>query len=170
MITYINDGIFSLSSVLVFSTPIWAFVNLAWLFLRGTKAVVQRRLFIKEYIFLTYILLLGKITGFFDWGVGRMFGSSFNFLPFTDLDPSQLILNIVVFLPLGILAPMILRRINTTMKMAITAFLLSMTIETIQFFFLSRAADIDDVITNTLGGICGYLIFLIGTKLLDKYK
>ncbi|WP_164668203.1 VanZ family protein [Virgibacillus doumboii] len=77
----------------------------------------------------------------------------------------NLIGNIIVFIPLGILLVLLNKKI-TPIKMITIGFGSTLTIETTQLVFsmsglLSRSFDIDDLILNTLGVIIGYT----GTKI-----
>ena len=76
---------------------------------------------------------------------------------------AQLLLNIAMFLPLGLLLPMAAHRLRSLPATALTVLLSTMSIETFQFF-IGRSADVDDVIMNFLGGLLGYLCF----RLLDR--
>ena len=49
----------------------------------------------------------------------------------------------------------------------IIVFLTTFGIEFLQYF-MGRSADIDDVITNFLGGFIGYILFLAFNKLLKN--
>ena len=77
--------------------------------------------------------------------------------------------NIVLFLPLGILLPLIALRFRSLKTLMLTAACLSLAIEAIQFalrFIGSpRAVDIDDVLLNTLGAVLGFGIYRILVKL-----
>jgi glycopeptide antibiotics resistance protein len=70
--------------------------------------------------------------------------------------------NIALFIPLGVLAPLVSARFRSLGRMLLLAVCLSLSIETIQFvlrfFGNPRAVDIDDVILNTLGAVLGYLL------------
>jgi glycopeptide antibiotics resistance protein len=78
--------------------------------------------------------------------------------------------NIALFLPLGILLPLVNDCFRSLKRVLLLAFCLSLTIELIQFvsrfFGIPRAVDIDDVILNTLGGCLGLVFykFLIARK------
>jgi glycopeptide antibiotics resistance protein len=71
--------------------------------------------------------------------------------------------NIVLFLPLGILLPLLLDRLRSLKRVMAIALCVSLSIETIQFFsrFIGspRAVDIDDVLLNTLGACLGFAIY-----------
>ncbi len=66
--------------------------------------------------------------------------------------------NIIIFIPLGLLLPVILKR-KSSRDIFLGGFLLSASIETVQFIFGLGNTDINDLILNTLGTIIGYLLF-----------
>ena len=65
--------------------------------------------------------------------------------------------NIGWFIPFGFLLPALSKRENF-IRVIISGFLFSLTIETTQFIFYKGVAEIDDLILNTLGTIIGYFI------------
>jgi glycopeptide antibiotics resistance protein len=71
--------------------------------------------------------------------------------------------NLLLFIPLGILLPLVSDRFRSLARMLPAALCLSVTIETIQFLsqFVGspRSVDIDDVLLNTLGACLGFLIY-----------
>ena len=66
--------------------------------------------------------------------------------------------NVVLFIPVGYIFPMILKRYRSIKTMAVLSIAISLFIEFIQFF-VGRSCDIDDLILNFVGGIIGYTIF-----------
>ena len=48
-------------------------------------------------------------------------------------------------------------------------FLTTFGIEFFQYF-IGRSADVDDVITNFLGGLIGYIVFYMFNKIFEKKK
>ncbi len=80
--------------------------------------------------------------------------------------------NVVLFLPLGILLPMLSERSRRFRRMLLTAAFLSLSIETIQFFLRfvgnDRAVDIDDVLLNTLGALLGFGIYKLAIAMGPK--
>ena len=68
------------------------------------------------------------------------------------------VLNIIMFLPLGLLIPCIWKQCRNITNVTVTGFLLSLTIEISQIFN-ARATDIDDLLANTIGACAGYLIW-----------
>jgi len=78
---------------------------------------------------------------------------------FTD-SFKNLIGNIVIFIPLGLLYPLCRKKKVGFIEALLVILSSTVAIEVIQFFFLtSRRADIDDVILNLIGGLMGYLIY-----------
>lgn len=72
--------------------------------------------------------------------------------------------NIVIFMPLGFLIPLLWKISNK--KVILSGFILSLFIEICQLF-LARGSDIDDLILNTLGTYLGLLLYRFLTQ---KYK
>lgn len=54
--------------------------------------------------------------------------------------------NIIAFIPLGLLVPVVFKRINSYKKILLTGFVTSVLIEIIQMLLNAGSADIDDVI------------------------
>jgi len=76
-----------------------------------------------------------------------------------------LIGNLVAFVPLGMLVPLVLRRRSFALVL-VAGLVVSLAIElgqlalSIRLDFAYRSADIDDVIVNVCGAALGYLLFL----------
>lgn len=67
--------------------------------------------------------------------------------------------NLAMFMPLGFLSSALFR--NGTWKRALCIGLgMSLFIEVAQYFIM-RASDIDDIILNTTGTLCGYWLYLL---------
>lgn len=63
------------------------------------------------------------------------------------------------------------KKVLENKKIIFLGFILSFTLETIQFIFSIGASDITDIITNTIGTIVGLFLYLILEKCLkDKTK
>ena len=83
--------------------------------------------------------------------------------------------NVAMFIPTGIMLPIIYRRLNSVWKAAAAGALISLCIEILQLPFPSRASDIDDLIVNTIGVVVGYGIYSAvkrwqGRKKIDTYS
>ena len=76
----------------------------------------------------------------------------------------QIILNIIMMIPFGFLLPQIKKQ--NIITIIIYTFLFSLTIELTQpLLHMHRASDITDLITNTIGGIIGYLFYRFFSKI-----
>lgn len=138
----------------------------------GSKTFIIKSNF---YFYLMLVLLLtlspfvASIPNIFKTNIGAM-----NLIPFIDLrlnrinSLTQVILNIVLMVPFGFLLPQV-RKFNG-FSVVLTTFLLSTTIELSQLIMSSRISDVTDIITNTIGGILGYMIYTAYLKIKNKPK
>lgn len=90
---------------------------------------------------------------------------SINLIPFSEsviingkLHFSEIIMNVVIFVPLGIYTGILYKRWTTGKKLFLF-FLISLICEVFQFILAIGASDITDIINNTLGGIIGLIIY-----------
>lgn len=67
--------------------------------------------------------------------------------------------NAVMFIPSGILLPLVDRKLDSVWKTTAAGVFISLCTEILQLPFPSRATDIDDLILNTLGIVIGYGIY-----------
>ena len=78
------------------------------------------------------------------------------FLPMLE-DLESALLNVVLFFPMGFLLPVLWQKFRKFGNILIFCLGASLLIELAQIFTY-RLTDINDLITNTLGGILGYLL------------
>ncbi len=83
--------------------------------------------------------------------------SSFN----TNIIVTNLLGNILAFVPMGFLVPLVWRKLSGFIKILLVSFAASLAIEIAQYITGAGAADIDDLILNTAGGILGYIFYYI---------
>ena len=91
-----------------------------------------------------------------------------NLIPFQDFSTSNImgmVLNAVMFAPLGFLLPAYFERYRHWGRTLAAGFLTSLMVELIQLFTF-RATDVDDLIMNTLGTLVGFLI----AKLIFRHR
>ena len=98
-----------------------------------------------------------------------------NLVPFVDVMSGrgdfvrQVGLNIVMTVPFGFLLPLIKKENAKLPKVILYTFLLSLSIELLQPLINGfRSADITDLITNTIGGIIGYIFYIIFRSLTTR--
>lgn len=76
----------------------------------------------------------------------------------------QLVLNVLMLVPLGILLPMACPRLRRGWRTGLCICLLIVGIETLQYF-IGRSCDVDDLIMNTAGGLIGWGLFAGANRL-----
>jgi glycopeptide antibiotics resistance protein len=99
---------------------------------------------------------------------------SLNLIPFAA--PSivngsfrEMIDNVIIFIPLGLLLNVNFKKIGFLPKFALIL-VLSLTFEFIQFIFAIGATDITDVITNAAGGFLGLKLYGLCNKYIHNKK
>lgn len=106
-----------------------------------------------EYIF----LLFCSTVIFRPTGESRQY----DFHPFWSYDRPELlvenIMNEVVFVPIGVLLAIAFKQM-TWWKALLIGCSISITIETLQFWFMKGFSELDDVMHNTVGCLIGYVM------------
>ena len=168
-------------------------ISVIWFIIRAICALKAKGIDIKRelQLLLVYICIVvvvrftfcpfGKVNGkiqplLFD--AGKIFPLWVNFKPFIYLFdyPTMreallnLIGNIAMFIPLGIVWPAVFKKLNSYWKVVVAGVGVSLSIEILQFPFFNRASDVDDLILNTLGFLMGYGIYLLMKKLRNRHK
>jgi glycopeptide antibiotics resistance protein len=115
------------------------------------------------YLFALIWILLLKLGVQFSYMGSR----SVNLVPFSQslsshgrIDLSEIILNVIIFIPLGVYTGVLFKR-WTWINKFFFILLVSFLIECLQHILKVGAFDITDIITNSFGGIIGFLIFRI---------
>ncbi|MBP3684379.1 MAG: VanZ family protein [Oscillospiraceae bacterium] len=88
-------------------------------------------------------------------------------MPFMPMlaDLKNTVLNVALFVPLGILLPFLWETYRTGKAAILFGFGMSLSIELLQIFTY-RATDINDLIANTLGTVIGYGIYQLAIRLI----
>ncbi|MDD9150380.1 MULTISPECIES: VanZ family protein [unclassified Sporolactobacillus] len=130
----------------------------------------RRRKLLVMLLFIGYLSLLLSVTLFTH--NYYTYGQSSNLLIFSSVrlmlmsGNSGLILknvigNIVLFMPLGILLPLLIEKKQAFRWQLLFAVLISLVIEICQFWFAARIFDIDDIMLNVAGALAGRLILSV---------
>ena len=77
----------------------------------------------------------------------------------------NLVGNTTMFIPLGIVWPIVYKDLDTPLKVIAAGIGFSLLIEIVQLPFYDRVSDIDDLILNSTGYIIGYVIYLLVKKI-----
>ncbi len=79
--------------------------------------------------------------------------------------------NVVMFVPLGLFLGNLIRNKRSFLIVAVIAFGLTLTIETIQYFCCIGTFEVDDLINNTWGALIGYSICcVLRLKKINNWK
>jgi len=125
------------------------------------------RILFSVYFFILVWILLFKMS----FSIDELYKNrSINIIPFMGsvlvngrIYISEIINNIVVFIPIGIYVCM-LKKDWPILKQISVGFFISLGIEVLQFVLAIGATDITDLIGNTLGGIVGIGVFYLFSK------
>ncbi|RWZ54482.1 VanZ family protein [Halobacillus fulvus] len=103
------------------------------------------------------------------------FGINFhqvNFIPFTTIvdyftlgnkgiSLENLVGNVMIFMPLGFLLPILIKKCQNAKSLLLFSFVLSLFFEITQLLFsILGSFDMDDLNLNTFGAFLGYLVFI----------
>ena len=77
-------------------------------------------------------------------------------------DIAQVYLNVMLFVPMGYLLPYVFNwfRARARIRPVLVCFFLSLATENMQLIFRRGLYDLDDLLSNTLGGFIGQLLFI----------
>ena len=166
---------------------------LIWLVFRIVIRVKQRRIdWKREAILLLMYVNLAVIIRFVFFPMSRINGRvqplrfdaseilpfKLNPIPFVHLleydSKKEMLLNVMgntaMFIPTGVILPIIYKKLNTFWKVIGVGALISLCIEIIQLPFFERTSDVDDLLLNTLGVAIGYLIYKLVLKPIKRRR
>ncbi len=130
-------------------------------------------------------LLFGQRIGYPRIGYSEFFAKNINPVPFATVTRFAAVLNhsksrhavmhafvnlagnVVMFIPLGMLLPILWRRWRKGWKCMLLCAAVIISIELIQLFAMLGTCDIDDLILNLLGAAIGYSMFAL---VMRRYK
>ncbi len=118
---------------------------------------------------LVYFLFFAEMLG----RAGQPRGYHYNLIPFKEirrflvyreqLGTAAVFLNlagnIMIFMPFGFLLPIMSRKLRGFFRVTFLGFELSMIVEVVQLISKTGSCDVDDLILNTIGAMCGFLIY-----------
>ena len=141
------------------------------------KTLIINTLMYTYIVMVLFVTLMPLPIPFLN-GTNNLFLETVNLIPFRDLRLNyygavrEIFLNIIMMIPFGFLYP-IIRKVGI-LKTVTVVFLFSLTIESTQLLsafwggLASRSFDVTDLITNTFGGLVGYLLFSILKPIIFK--
>lgn len=139
---------------------------------------VGKILFVLYIIFVFYFLLISEIYGRID----KMQEYHYNLVLFREIKrfwnyreqlgmfatATNLLGNVLIFLPFGFFMAMA-SKYRSFLSTLIYSFALSLTIELSQLFMKVGCFDVDDLLLNTIGGILGFITFLVCNVIRRNY-
>lgn len=144
--------------------------------LKGTKTLSKKKLLLSA-VFLCYLVVVLGATmmsrgSWYGGGTVTPLFSSYRdaWISFSAREWRNLILNILLFVPLGFLLPLIWERFCTFWKTYLAGFLLTLLIETMQLCLKRGIFELDDILNNTLGTMIGYGIIMVLGSCLKWWK
>lgn len=148
----------------VVTVSVVAFAVLAWLLHRRAALTVLRAavaavlaVYVAGVVGNTlFPVYLGKGSDLPWWGYPEL-------TPLAGYEVSDLVTNIVLFLPLGVLLPLV-ARVGSAGRVLLYGFLTSLTMELLQWLNAAtlrggHVPDVNDLLANTLGAPLGYGLF-----------
>lgn len=89
--------------------------------------------------------------------------ASVTLVPLAGAEWGDIAMNVLVFIPLGMLLPLI-SRIRSALQVVLTGFLVSFTMELLQYLNAAlwnggHIADINDLLANTTGALLGFGLY-----------
>lgn len=143
---------------------------------RKVIVAVNKLLFLIYIIFLAYFLFFseryGRTTDVEEYRYNLvLFKEVRRFITYREVIGIQSFLinivgNILAFAPFGFVLPIINRENRKFLNISLLSFEFSLTVELIQLFFKVGIFDVDDILLNTIGGIFGYICFVIFHKII----
>lgn len=78
--------------------------------------------------------------------------------------------NIIMFVPFGALLPLLFRKFRNGWACLLTGFICSCSIEIVQHITQTGYLQLDDVVTNTMGTLLGWLAWKAGKRIIKNGK
>ena len=126
-----------------------------------------------RFVFFPRTLVDGHVQPLF-WDPAEVFPLRINLVPFVHLfeydSTRDVIRNVVgntaMFIPSGIVLPLVYRELDGFWKTVAAGAVLSLCIEILQLPFVARVSDVDDLILNISGVAVGYGIYAAVKRLI----
>lgn len=172
------------AEMVIFISIVWCVVRAAFILRRRKFSLMREAQLLLVYICL---VVIARFTFFpfstvngviqplvFDPALAWPF--RINIVPFVNLldypDKKDILLNVIgnsaMFIPVGIVWPIVYRELDSHRKVIAAGVGFSLLIELLQLPFFDRVTDIDDLLLNSFGFVLGYLIYLASKRVLSR--
>lgn len=106
----------------------------------------------------------------------KVFPFRINVIPFVNLFDypalRDILINVIgnttMFIPIGVVWPIVFKKLDTHKKVILAGMGFSLCIEILQLPFYDRVSDVDDLILNSLGFLLGYMFYLLVRALKER--
>lgn len=145
-----------------------------WLILLGCMAVLTKNILLKNNRGISTRALIEEASAkkiWHRWNTANLKPFSTILLFYhsrklgTGYKLGNLVGNVIGFIPLGILFPLLFRRLRMGWRTILAVFSVSLGFELLQLIFRLGIFDVDDLILNTAGGIVGYVVYWIARSI-----
>lgn len=149
------------------------------------KEINKKRIIIAGWImFYIYVLLLAYFL-FFSERYGRdlvteeynlkLFKEIKRFIKYRNIIGFEgfvvnILGNVLAFTPFGFLLPLLNKAYRKFYLITFISILFSFAIELSQLLLKVGVFDVDDILMNSLGGVLGYLVFMVSHAFYKKYE
>jgi glycopeptide antibiotics resistance protein len=149
----------------------------------NSKTWIKRVRFMVWSLFILYCAFMLKVLLFDSY---RMEGHQYydNLIPFKTIWmyieyyhlfnfkiwAANLIGNIVLFMPLGFIIPLLYSKMKSFQKVFLLSFFSTVGIEVTQHIFKIGGFDVDDILLNTIGGLLGYFTLIMMFTLISLFS
>ena len=165
----------NIQMIVGFITLCWIITRLAVFLLKKEFNILRELQLILVYICLVVIArmvllplhLVDGHLGTIVFDASRILPFWMNLKPFTFVNDfydgwkTNVIGNIAMFIPVGIVWPFCFKKLNNPIKVTLVGFCYAVFIEISQLPLYQRCTDIDDVILNTTGVIIGSIVYFL---------
>lgn len=154
---YLITGVHALKVGVLAGISVYLIIVILLYILKISKGISRKC--ILEMTFCIYGITLLKITGLFSLNYSLSGHFSYSLVPFINSSIIPVLLNFILFVPYGLLLPLVFRSCRWNWKKIVfVCGLTSLIIELLQMFG-GRYAEIDDILINTLGAFSGFIIY-----------
>lgn len=167
---YLLLGVIGISIVIVLALVVYKFL------LKGQKKIKPLRIFgwllLGSYI----VIVLGAtlLARSEAWEAGSILPLFYSYrdawVNFSAAAWRNIILNVCMFVPLGLLLPMMIKYFRSFWKTYLAGFLFTLCIEGIQLLGRRGIFELDDILHNTVGMMIGYGIYAVVAATIQKYR
>lgn len=161
MTKYLMQDLRGISEYVSYGIVIGCVVYVLYFALKKSIGKSKRNFSLWGFLLCIYIAILLSVTFFSresggDKSIDLKIGSSWGI---NIRNNAYVVENVLLFIPYGYLLPMVWEKVRGWWKCILLGFSTSLLIELLQLVSARGVFQTDDMITNTMGALIGYLLF-----------